>query len=134
MVKGVLEHYFERWTYVKKGGTAEYFFVPLFGMSLFVYIIFLGDDFMKAILTVIGEDKVGIIAGVSAELEKFNINILNVSQTIMDNYFTMMMMTDIKDANVNFDAIKAALSAKGKELGVDIKIQREDIFKSMHSL
>ena len=88
---------------------------------------------MKAILTVIGEDKVGIIAGVSAELQKFNVNILNVSQ-IMDNYFTMMMMTDIKDANENFDAIKAALSAKGKELGVDIKIQREDIFKSMHSL
>ena len=52
----------------------------------------------------------------------------------MDNYFTMMMMTDIKDANENFDAIKAALSTKGKELGVDIKIQREDIFKSMHSL
>ena len=89
---------------------------------------------MKAILTVIGEDKVGIIAGVSAELEKFNVNILNVSQTIMDNYFTMKMMTDIKDANEYFDAIKAALSTKGKELGVDIKIQREDIFKSMHSL
>jgi predicted amino acid-binding ACT domain protein len=50
-------------------------------MSLFVYIIFLGVDFMKAILTVIGEDKVGIIAGVSAELQKFNVNILNVSQT-----------------------------------------------------
>ena len=49
-------------------------------MSLFVYIIFLGDDFMKAILTVIGEDKVGIIAGVSAELEKFNINILRIKR------------------------------------------------------
>jgi len=118
----------------QEGWNRGIFFVPLFGMSLFVYIIFLGVDFMKAILTVIGEDKVGIIAGVSAELQKFNVNILNVSQTIMDNYFTMMMMTDIKDANENFDAIKAALSAKGKELGVDIKIQREDIFKSMHSL
>ena len=60
----------------------------------------------KAILTVIGEDKVGIIEGVSAELGKFNVNILNVSQTIMDSYFTMMMMTDIKDANRKFDAIK----------------------------
>lgn len=89
---------------------------------------------MKAILTVIGEDKVGIIAGVSAELQKFNVNILNVSQTIMDNYFTMMMMTDIKKANANFDDIKDALSAKGHDLGVDIRIQREDIFKSMHSL
>ncbi len=89
---------------------------------------------MKAILTVIGEDKVGIIAGVSAELQKFNINILNVSQTIMDNYFTMMMMTDIKEANTSFDDIRAALSAKGHDLGVDIRIQREDIFKSMHSL
>lgn len=89
---------------------------------------------MKAILTVIGEDKVGIIAGVSAELQKFNINILNVSQTIMDNYFTMMMMTDIKEANASFDDIRVALSAKGHDLGVDIRIQREDIFKSMHSL
>lgn len=89
---------------------------------------------MKSILTVIGKDQVGIIAGISTELGKLNINILNVNQTIMDGYFTMMMMLDISKANVKFEEIKNALTAKGKELKVDVKIQREEIFESMHSL
>ena len=89
---------------------------------------------MKAILTVIGKDRVGIIAGVSGELLKLNINILDVNQTIMDKYFTMIMMLDLKEANVNFDVIKSSLVAKGEELGVEVKIQREEIFNSMHTL
>lgn len=89
---------------------------------------------MKSILTVIGKDQVGIIAGVSAELQKFNINILNVTQTIMDGYFTMIMMLDGKDANASFDEVKKALQKKGEELKVEVKIQREDIFNSMHTL
>ena len=89
---------------------------------------------MKSILTVIGKDQVGIIAGISTELGKLNINILNVNQTIMDGYFTMMMMLDISKANVKFEEIKNALTAKGKELKVGVKIQREEIFESMHSL
>ena len=89
---------------------------------------------MKAILTVIGRDKVGIIAGVSGELLKLNINILDVNQTIMDKYFTMIMMLDLKEANANFDVIKSSLVAKGEELGVEVKIQREEIFNSMHTL
>lgn len=89
---------------------------------------------MKSILTVIGKDQVGIIAGVSAELKKFNINILNVTQTIMDGYFTMIMLLDHSNANANLDSVKKAFDLKGKELKVDIKIQREDIFNSMHSL
>lgn len=89
---------------------------------------------MKSILTVIGKDQVGIIAGVSNELSKFNINILNVNQTIMDGYFTMMMMLDTSNANKSFEDIKKALELKGKELKVDVKIQREDIFQKMHSL
>lgn len=89
---------------------------------------------MKSILTVIGKDQVGIIAGVSNELSKFNINILNVNQTIMDGYFTMMMMLDTSNANKSFEDIKKALEVKGKELKVDVKIQREDIFQKMHSL
>ena len=83
---------------------------------------------MKSILTVIGKDQVGIIAGISTELGKLNINILNVNQTIMDGYFTMMMMLDISKANVKFEEIKNVLTAKGKELKVDVKIQREEIF------
>ncbi|MBU5488722.1 ACT domain-containing protein [Clostridium sp. MSJ-8] len=89
---------------------------------------------MKSILTVIGKDQVGIIAGVSNELSKFNINILNVNQTIMDGYFTMMMMLDTSNANKSFEDIKKDLELKGKELKVDVKIQREDIFQKMHSL
>ena len=89
---------------------------------------------MKAILTVIGKDKVGIIAGVSNELLKLNINILDVNQTIMDKYFTMIMMLDLREANSNFDVIKNSLVAKGEKLGVEVKIQREEIFNSMHTL
>lgn len=89
---------------------------------------------MKAILTVIGKDKVGIIAGVSNELLRLNINILDVNQTIMDKYFTMIMMLDLKESNSAFEDIKSALITKGEELGVDVKIQREEIFNSMHTL
>ncbi|MBU5453926.1 ACT domain-containing protein [Caproiciproducens sp. MSJ-32] len=89
---------------------------------------------MKAILTVIGRDKVGIIAGISSELVKFNINILDVNQTIMKEYFTMIMMLDFENSDSNFDIVKEGLITKGKELGVDVKIQREEIFNSMHSL
>ena len=89
---------------------------------------------MKAILTVIGKDKVGIVAGVSNELLRLNINILDVNQTIMDKYFTMIMMLDLKESNSNFDIIKNSLVSKGEELGVEVKIQREEIFNSMHTL
>ena len=89
---------------------------------------------MKAILTVIGKDKVGIISGVSSSLFELNINILDVTQTIMDNYFTMIMMLDLSNASSNFDTIKDTLTVKGNELSVEIKIQREDIFNAMHVL
>ena len=89
---------------------------------------------MKAILTVIGKDKVGIIAGVSVELQKLNINIVDVNQTIMDEYFTMIMMLDLKNVNTSFEETKNSLLAKGEELGVDVKIQREEIFNIMHTL
>ncbi|EUJ45069.1 ACT domain-containing protein [Listeria riparia] len=88
---------------------------------------------MKAILTVIGKDKVGIISGVTGELSALEINILDVSQTIMDGYFTMMMMLDITTTQP-FDEIKSHLAKKGEELGVKISIQREEIFNSMHKL
>ena len=89
---------------------------------------------MKAILTVIGKDKVEIIAGVSNELQRLNINILDVNQTIIDEFFTMIMMLDLKLSNSNFEEIKKSLELKGKELGVDVKIQREEIFNSIYSV
>lgn len=89
---------------------------------------------MKAILTVIGKDKVGIIGGVSNELQRLNINILDVNQTIMGEFFTMIMMLDLKLSNSNFEEIKKSLELKGKQLGVDVKIQREEIFNSIYSV
>ncbi|MEQ2876360.1 ACT domain-containing protein [Enterococcus asini] len=88
---------------------------------------------MRAILTVIGKDKVGIIAGVSQKLAALEINILDVSQTIMDDYFTMMMMLSM-DKNSDFEKIKAELNEVGKDMGVSIKVQNEEIFNAMHKL
>ncbi|MBL4932520.1 MULTISPECIES: ACT domain-containing protein [Clostridium] len=89
---------------------------------------------MKAILTVIGKDKVGIIAGISSELQALEINILDVTQTIMQGYFTMIMMLDLEKTTKNFEEVKNSLLKKGESLGVEVKIQREEIFNSMHTL
>lgn len=89
---------------------------------------------MKAILTVIGKDKVGIIAGISNKLSKLKINILDVNQTILDGYFTMMMMLDLKECTEEFVNVQSILSKEASILGVVVKIQREEIFKSMHTL
>ncbi|OJG09927.1 hypothetical protein RU94_GL000842 [Enterococcus asini] len=92
-----------------------------------------GKGNMRAILTVIGKDKVGIIAGVSQKLAALEINILDVSQTIMDDYFTMMMMLSM-DKNSDFEKIKSELNEVGKDMGVSIKVQNEEIFNAMHKL
>ncbi|MBK2001987.1 ACT domain-containing protein [Listeria ivanovii subsp. londoniensis] len=88
---------------------------------------------MRAVLTVIGKDNVGIIAGVSNKLAELNINIADVSQTIMDGYFTMMMC-DISQITKEFDEVKSELAGKGEDLQVKIHIQREEIFNAMHKL
>ncbi|MBE3101839.1 MAG: ACT domain-containing protein [Firmicutes bacterium] len=89
---------------------------------------------MKAIITVIGKDRRGIIAGVSNVLANSDANILDISQTIMQEYFTMMMLVDLSHMNVSLAEIKELLDRKGEELGVSIKAQHEDIFRSMHRI
>ena len=89
---------------------------------------------MRAIITVIGNDKVGIVAGITTELTKYNINIIDINQTIMEEFFTMVLMVDLSKAKESFDEIKKALVLEGKSLGVDVKIQREEIFNSMHTV
>lgn len=89
---------------------------------------------MKTILTVIGKDQTGIIAGVSQKLYELDINILDVTQTIMDEYFTMIMLLDLSKIKVSFDAIKTALTETGDKLKVKVNIQREEIFDAMHRL
>lgn len=88
---------------------------------------------MKAVLTVIGKDKVGIIAGVSQLLAELDINIPDVSQTIMEEYFTMMMLLSM-EANADFETIREQLHTKGETLGVKISIQNQEIFDTMHKL
>lgn len=89
---------------------------------------------MKAIVTVVGKDQVGIIAGVCNTLAASNINVLDISQTIMEGYFTMMMVVDLSACSEPFDKLRAALRTYGEGRGLSIRIQREDIFDAMHKL
>ena len=86
----------------------------------------------KAIISVIGKDKVGIIYGVTKILSENNINVLDISQTIMQDMFTMMMIVDIEKASSDMSKLSSVLENEGKNLGVDIRMQLESIFESMH--
>lgn len=88
----------------------------------------------KAIISVIGKDKVGIIYGVTKILSENNINVLDISQTIMQDMFTMMMIVDIEKASSDMSKLSSVLENEGKNLGVDIRIQLESIFESMHRI
>ena len=89
---------------------------------------------MNAIITVVGKDKVGIICGVTNVLSSLNVNILDISQTIMGDIFTMIMSVSLKDMAKSFSELSKDLTKKGGELGVTINIQHEDIFNSMHKI
>lgn len=89
---------------------------------------------MKAVLTVMGIDKTGIIAKTSGLLYENDINILDINQTIMQNIFTMVMLVDVSSAKLDFGELSDKLNELGKELGVEIRIQHEDIFNSMHRI
>ena len=89
---------------------------------------------MKAIVTVVGKDRVGTIAGVCTVLAKYNVNVLDITQTVMQGYFTMMMATDVSAANVPMAQLATELEQIGKDMGLSIRIQREDIFEAMHRI
>ncbi len=89
---------------------------------------------MKAIVTVVGKDQVGIIAGVCNRLAEYGINVLDISQTIMEGYFTMMMVVDLSACSEPFSTLRDALKDYGEGRGLSIRIQREDIFDAMHKL
>ena len=86
----------------------------------------------KAIVTIIGSDRVGIIAGIANVVAEANVNILDISQSVIREYFTMIMMVDLGGASASFDQLRQKLAAKGEELGVKVEIQREEIFQAMH--
>ena len=89
---------------------------------------------MKGIITVIGKDSVGIIAKVCTYLADKNINILDISQTIVNSYFNMMMIVDVSQNSGKFENIAEELKKLGTEIGVDIRLQAEEIFNSMHRI
>ena len=88
----------------------------------------------KCIITVVGKDTVGIIAKVCTYLAENQINILDISQTIVQGYFNMMMITDVCDAAKEFGAMAEELEVLGQEIGVTIRCQRAEIFEKMHRL
>lgn len=89
---------------------------------------------MKAIVTVIGKDKSGIIAEVSTTLAKNSVNIEDISQTIVQGNFTMIMLCDLSNSQLTVNALAATLKDKGEQIGVSIHVQHEDIFNVMHKI
>ena len=89
---------------------------------------------MKAIVTVVGKDRVGIIAGVCTALADFNVNVLDISQTVLQDYFTMVMLVDTAACTASIGEMADLLEQAGKEQELSIRIQREDIFNAMHRI
>lgn len=89
---------------------------------------------MRALVTVTGQDRIGIIAAVCNLLAELNINILDINQTVMAEFFTMAMLVDTESCTCSYEELRQALNAKGDEMGLSIRIQREDIFRAMHRI
>ena len=87
---------------------------------------------MKAVVTVVGKDRVGIIANVCTALAGFQVNVLDINQTVMQGYFTMMMVVDVSDCNLPLRELCQKMEEKGHQMGLSIRVQREDIFEAMH--
>ena len=89
---------------------------------------------MRAVVTVIGKDKTGIIAKVSTFLAEKGVNILDISQTILEEYFAMIMLVDLSDCNDKLSSLAEECKTMGEKIGMSIHLQHEDIFNAMHSV
>jgi ACT domain-containing protein len=92
------------------------------------------DKVSKAIVTVLGLDRKGIIAGVSRVLYEHNVNILDIAQTVRSDYFNMMMVVDVSAPDCAFEQLSTELESLGGRLNLQIRIQRSDIFEAMHEI
>ena len=88
----------------------------------------------RAIITVLGRDQIGIIAWVSGRLAEHSVNILDISQTILNEFFTMIMVVDLEPANLELVALSRMLEDQGRDKGIQVKVQHEDIFTFMHRI
>ena len=89
---------------------------------------------MRAIVTVIGKDRVGIIAAVTQLLSQHGVNVLDISQTVLQEYFTMIMLVDASACSVPFAELANALKTAGEDMGLQIRAQREEVFHAMHRI
>lgn len=89
---------------------------------------------MRVVLTIVGKDKVGITAKVSNALAEMNINIININQNIMQGFFNMVLIADMAEANVPIAEASDKMAALGEEIGVEIRLQSEEIFSAMHRI
>ena len=89
---------------------------------------------MRVVFTIVGKDKVGITAKVSNALAEMNINIININQNIMQGFFNMVLIADMAEANVPIAEARDKMAALGVEIGVEIRLQSEEIFSAMHRI
>ena len=89
---------------------------------------------MKLVVTVVGKDRVGIIATVSSVLAENNVNIISINQNIMNGFFNMVLIAEMNDKDIKLQDLQKFLKEKGAELKVDIKVQHEEIFNAMHTI
>lgn len=89
---------------------------------------------MKLVVTVVGKDRVGIIATVSNILAENNVNILGINQNIMNGFFNMVLIAETSGKSIKLQELQKTLKEKGAEINVDIKVQHEDIFNAMHTI
>ncbi|WP_378956435.1 ACT domain-containing protein [Pelosinus sp. sgz500959] len=89
---------------------------------------------MKAVITIVGRDQVGIVAMVSGILATNGVNVLNINQNILDGFFNMLMISDISKSKVSLKELQEILKEHGQKIGLDIKVQHEDIFNIMHRI
>ncbi len=89
---------------------------------------------MRSVITIIGKDNVGIIAAFSAECSKYNANIIDISQKVLDDLFVMIMIVNIEGLNCKFTHFVDVLSALGKEKGLEVHTMHEDVFNAMHKI
>ena len=89
---------------------------------------------MHIVLTIVGKDKVGIIAKASQLLAENKVNIININQNIMDGFFNMVLIADMSEDSISLQELKSKAVALGQEIGVEIRVQSEEIFSAMHSI
>lgn len=89
---------------------------------------------MKGIITVVGKDQVGIIHGISKVLVDYNVSVGDISQTILQGNFTMMMLVNLANMKGDFNTFKQQLEGFGEEIGISVRVQREELFNYMHNI